>query len=39
MFGVFSWFCVRDLIHFPFILRHTKTIKFLICENKLEPEP
>jgi len=27
MFGIFSWFCVLDLIHFPFKLRHTKAIE------------
>jgi len=32
-FGIFSWFCVLDLIHFLFNSRHTKTIKILICEN------
>jgi len=31
--------CVLDLIHFPFKLRHTKTIKILMCENEQKPEP
>jgi len=36
IFGIFSWFCVGvlDFINFPFNLRHTKTIKILMCENK-----
>jgi len=36
MFGIFSWFCVGllDFINFPFNLRHTKTIKILMCENE-----
>jgi len=33
MFGIF-WFCVLDFINFPFNLRHTKTIKILMCENE-----
>jgi len=37
-FGIFSWFCVLGLIHFPFNLRHTKTIKILMCENEQKPE-
>jgi len=27
-----------DLIHFPFNLRHTKTIKILMCVNEQKPE-
>jgi len=38
MFGIFSWFCVLALINFPFNLRHTKTIKTLMCENEQKPE-
>ena len=34
MFGILSWFCVLDFINFPFNLRHTKTIKTLMCENE-----
>jgi len=34
MFGIFSWFCALDFINFPFYLRHTKTIKVLMCENE-----
>jgi len=34
MFGIFSWFYVLDFINFPFNLRHTKTIKILMCENE-----
>jgi len=29
---------VLDLIHFPFNLRNTKTIKILMCENEQKPE-
>jgi len=38
IFSIFSWFCVLDFINFPFNLRHTKTIKILMCENELNPE-
>jgi len=34
MFGIFCCFCVLDFINFPFNLRHTKTIKILMCENE-----
>jgi len=37
-FGIFSKFCVHDLINFPFNLRHTKTIKILMCEDDDKPE-
>jgi len=30
IFGIFSYFCVLDLIHFPFNLRRTKTIEILM---------
>jgi len=29
---------VHDLINFPFNLRHTKTIKILMCEDDDKPE-
>jgi len=38
-FGIFSDFCVFDLIYFLFNLVHTKTIKLLMCENEQKPEP
>jgi len=38
-FGIISLFCVLDLIHFPFNLRHTKYLKIFICENEQNPEP
>jgi len=37
-FGIFSWFCVLDLVHFPFNLKHTKTIEISMCENEQKPE-
>jgi len=37
-FDVFSRFCVLDSIHFPFNLRHTKTIKILMSKNEQKPE-
>jgi len=38
-FGIFSWFCVLDLIHFPLNLSNNKTIKIIMCENEQKPEP
>jgi len=38
IFGIFPWFCVLDLINFPFNLRHTKTIKILMCDNEKKTE-
>jgi len=38
-FGIFSEFCVLDLIHFPLNLRNTETIKILLCENEQKPKP
>ena len=35
-FGIFSWFCAHDLIHFPCNFRHTKIIKMLMHEKWTE---
>jgi len=36
MFGIFPRFCVSLLhfVNFPFNLRHTNTIKILMCKNE-----
>jgi len=38
MLCIFSQVCVLDIMHFPFNLRHTKTIEILMCKNKQKPE-
>jgi len=38
IFDIFPWFCVCYFINFPLNLRHTKTIKILMCENECKPE-